>query len=161
MNCTNVINCWMSTNFLGLKHQDTKARLPSHSYEIEWHPILNPPICSWVAVGPSHFLFVLIPLLPDLLHRWHLIMVPRRNSMGYWEQCILSQIFVEAVCLPRCLTSTGHTCGHGSDWKVIESDWTPEFKEIEKILNETFWAIIIFIRSSQVLLYHLKICKKL
>uniref|UniRef100_A0A3Q4H3G4 DNA-directed DNA polymerase n=1 Tax=Neolamprologus brichardi TaxID=32507 RepID=A0A3Q4H3G4_NEOBR len=43
---------------------------------------------------------------PDwTLHRWHLI-----------TQAILSQMFIEAVCMPRSLIL--YTCGHESDWNT-------------------------------------------
>ena len=45
----------------------------------------------------------------DLLHRWHPIMVQHWNSLSSWERSILSQMFVEAVCMPRYLDF--YTCG--------------------------------------------------
>ncbi|CAI9606558.1 unnamed protein product, partial [Staurois parvus] len=39
----------------------------------------------------------------DLLHRWQPIMVQRLNSLTFRERPILSKMFVEAVCMPRCL----------------------------------------------------------
>ena len=63
-----------------------------------------------------HFTWPTTPWLSwlDLLHSWHPITVPHWNSLSSWEQPILSHIFVEAVCMPRCLNL--YTCGHGSDW---------------------------------------------
>ncbi|CAI9536595.1 unnamed protein product [Staurois parvus] len=52
----------------------------------------------------------------DLLHRWQPITVPRLNSLSSWERAILSQMFVEAVCMPRGLIF--YTCGHGGDWNT-------------------------------------------
>ncbi|CAI9558335.1 unnamed protein product [Staurois parvus] len=51
-----------------------------------------------------------------LLHRWQPITVPRFNSLSSSEQPILSKMFVEAVCMPRCLIL--YTCGHGGDWNT-------------------------------------------
>ncbi|CAI9535122.1 unnamed protein product [Staurois parvus] len=68
------------------------------------------PLGGWVAVVPSCFHFVIIPLTSDrgifsnmeisrmdLLHRWQPITVPRLNSLSSLERPILSQMFVEAV----------------------------------------------------------------
>ena len=87
------------------------------------------PLHGWVAVIPNRFHFVIIPLTVDcgifrseeisqldLLHRWHPITVPCWNSLSSWEWPILSQMFVETVCMPRCLLL--YTCGHGSDWNT-------------------------------------------
>ena len=87
---------------------------------------------GWVAVVPNRFLFVIIPLTADcgifsseeisqldLLHRWYPVTVPRWNSLSPWEQPLLSQMFEEAVCRPRCLNL--HTCGRGSDWNTAKS----------------------------------------
>ena len=87
------------------------------------------PLHGWAAVIPNRFHFVIIPLTVDcgifrseeisrldLLHRWHPITVPRWNSLSSWERPILSQMFVETVCMPRCLLL--YTCGHGSDWNT-------------------------------------------
>ena len=52
----------------------------------------------------------------DLLHRWHPITAPRWSSPSSWERAILSQMFVEAVCMQRCLDL--YTCGHGSGWNT-------------------------------------------
>ncbi|CAI9571515.1 unnamed protein product [Staurois parvus] len=49
----------------------------------------------------------------DLLHRWQPITVPRLNSLSSRERPILSQMLVEAVCIPRCLIL--YTCGHGGN----------------------------------------------
>ena len=70
------------------------------------------PLRGWVAVIPSHFHFVTLtgdcgifrseePSRLDMLHRWHPITVPRW-SLSSWEWPILSQMFVETVCKPRC-----------------------------------------------------------
>ena len=82
---------------------------------------------GWVTVIPNRFHFVIIPMTVDcgifrseeisrldLLHRWHPITVPRWNSLRSWETHILSQMFVETVCMPRCLIL--YIGGHGSDW---------------------------------------------
>ena len=100
------------------------------------------PLRGWIAVIPNRFHFVIIPLrvdcgifrseeisLLDLLHRWHPITVPRWNSLSSWERPILSQMFVETVCMPRCLLL--YTCGHGSDWNT----WFQLFGWV----SEYFW----------------------
>ena len=101
------------------------------------------PLRGWVAVVPNHFHFVIIPLTVDCgifsreeisrldsLHRWHPITVPRWNSLSSWERPILSQMFVEADCMPRCLNL--YTCG------VIG---TPEFNYLDGWVN-TFGNIM-------------------
>ena len=100
------------------------------------------PPRGWVAVIPNRLYFVIIPLTVDcgifgskeisrldLLHRWHPITVPRWNSLSSWERPILSQMFVETVCMPRCLLL--YTCGHGSDWNT----WFQLFGWV----SEYFW----------------------
>ncbi|CAI9614667.1 unnamed protein product [Staurois parvus] len=52
----------------------------------------------------------------DLLRRWKPITVPHLNSLSSCERPILSQMFVEVVCMPRCLIL--YTCGHGGDWNT-------------------------------------------
>ena len=87
------------------------------------------PLCGKVAVIPNRLHFVIVPLIVDcgifrseeiswldLLHRWHPITVSCWNSLSSWERPILSQMFVETVCMPRCLHL--YTCGHGSDWNT-------------------------------------------
>ena len=82
-----------------------------------------------VAVIPNRFRFVITPLTVDcgifrseeisgldLLHRRHPITVPCWNSLSSWERPILSQMFVETVCMPRFLLL--YTYGHGSDWNT-------------------------------------------
>ena len=105
------------------------------------------PLCGRVAVIPKRFHFVIIPLVTvDCrifrskeiswldLHRRHPITVPRWNSLSSWEQHILSQMFVETVCMPRCLLL--HTCGHGSDWNT----WFQLFGWV----TEYFWQYSVF-----------------
>lgn len=53
----------------------------------------------------------------DLLQMWHPITVPHWNSLISWDWPILSQMFVEAVCTPRCWIL--QTCGHESDWNAL------------------------------------------
>ncbi|CAI9546949.1 unnamed protein product [Staurois parvus] len=80
-------------------------------------------------VVPSCFHFVINPLTADrgifsskeisqmdLLHRWQPITVPCLNSMSSSEQSILSQMIVEAICMPRCLIL--YTRGHRGDWNT-------------------------------------------
>ena len=99
---------------------------------------------GWVAVVSNCLHFVIIPLTIDcgifrskeisrldLLHRWHPITVPWWNSLSSWERPILSQMFVETVCMPRCLLL--YTCGHRSDlktWFQLLDGWVNTFGTI-------------------------------
>ena len=97
------------------------------------------PFHGWVAVVPNCFHFVIIPLTVDcgifrreeiswleLLHRWHPITVQCWNSLSSWMRPILSQMFVETVCMPWCLLL--YTCGHGSDWNWFQLfGWVSEY----------------------------------
>ncbi|CAI9593817.1 unnamed protein product, partial [Staurois parvus] len=90
------------------------------------------PTTSWLSCCCSQLLLsrsVIIPLTVDygifcskeisqidLLHRWQPITVPRLHSLSSWEIPIFSQMFVEAVCMPRCLIL--YTCGHVGDWNT-------------------------------------------
>ena len=122
-----------------------KWPLRSMRLSIHWpHSVIlrGLPLCGWIAVVPNCFHFVIISLTVDcgifrseeisrldLLHRWHPITVPRWNSLSSWEWPILSQMFVETVCMPRCLLL--YTCGHGSDWNT----WFELFGWV----SEYFW----------------------
>lgn len=104
-------------------------------------------LCGRVAVVPKHFHFLIIQLTVDcgifrseeisrldLLHRWHPITVPHWNSLSSWERPILSQMFVKAVCMPRCLIL--YTCGHGNDW----NSWFWLFGSV----SEYFWQYSVY-----------------
>ena len=104
------------------------------------------PTTWWLSCSSSdRFHFITIPLTVDcgilrsekvsqldLLHRWHPITVPRWHSMSSWERPILSQTFVETVCMPRCLLL--YTCGRGSDWntwfQLLFNGWLNTFGNI-------------------------------
>ena len=110
------LEVWRGSDFCALCASASAD--PALSFSVAYH---------FMAVVPNRFHFVITPLTADcgifsseessrldLLHRWHPITVPRWNSLSSWERRTLSQMFVEAVCMPRCLNL--YTCGHGSDW---------------------------------------------
>ena len=111
---------------------------------IRWPAVIlrGRPLGGWVVVVPNCFHCVIIPLTVDcgifrsedisrldLLHRWHPITAPHWNSLSSWERHILSQMFVETVCVPRCCFL--YTCSHGSDWNT----WFKLFGWV----SEYFW----------------------
>ena len=118
--------------FVAIDSAESWRPLHTMRLSIRWpHSVIlsGLPLRDWVDVIPNHFPFVIIPLTVDcgifsseeisrldLLHWWHPITVPRWNSVSSWERPILSQMFVEAVCMPRFLNL--YTCGHGSDWNT-------------------------------------------
>lgn len=77
-----------------------------------------------VDVIPSRFHFVIMTLTADCgifsneeisqMDRWRPITVTCRNSLSSYECPIISQRFVEAVCMCRWLIL--YTCGCGSEW---------------------------------------------
>jgi len=62
----------------------------------------------------------------DLLRRWQPIMVKCSNSQSSCERPILSQMFVETVCMPKCLIYTT---------VAMEVIGTPEFNDLEGCPN--------------------------
>ena len=61
-----------------------------------------------------------LTLLPVEFLSFHFVTIPLTaecyNPLSSWERPILSQTFVEAVCIPRGLNL--YTCGRGSDWNT-------------------------------------------
>lgn len=97
---------------------------------IHWHHSVSLHCLLLVAVVPNCFHFVVRPLTalrPDSLHGWHPVTVPHWNSWCSWEWSILSQMFAEAACTPRCVIV--YTCGHESDWKTLIEwfGWVSEY----------------------------------
>lgn len=65
------------------------------------------------------FQFVIIPLSVDcgiFSKEISAILVPHWNLLSSWEGSILSQMFLEAVCMATFLIL--YTWGHGSDWNT-------------------------------------------
>ena len=103
-------------------------KLATSTHSVPQHPLpplhhFTWPTTSWL----SCCLSLLLPLCynttgswlifrsediarPDLLHRWHPITVPCWNSLSSWQRPILSQMFAETVCIPRCLLQCTCDC---------------------------------------------------
>lgn len=115
---------WTTTTEPRLVCDSSLQRMRPHCSSIQWQRAPHHCIwrhCTWWWLINN---WLIIQLTLDCgifrseetarLDRRHPITVPHWNPLSSWERLILSRMFVETVCKPRCFII--YTCGHQSEW---------------------------------------------